>query len=218
MNIQNCHNPINQTAASHPAAELWGMLSLCASFLATLLCMIRASIGDKFISIKAFQNLMIKEMVILSLLLASIAPIGCYNDLQTADANSQYKAASPTAGYHLSGINPHVIYRLTEKHSHFRIQVDNEATSKEVKLNIASCTSGDNTAAEMQAKIQALGGAYAAVTVQWIDNRLKIISGTTGATSKVRITDGGEKDISHHLLIGTANGGENFDGRDSASA
>lgn len=101
-------------------------------------------------------------------------------------------AAPGTAGYHL-GYTPMTadLSFADSSPCSFRIQVDSEATTSTVTLaDVNTLVSGPLIAAEMQNKIQALGGAYAAVTVMFTaEGKFKITSGTTGTTSKVRIYD-----------------------------
>lgn len=100
--------------------------------------------------------------------------------------------------------------------TNFKIQGDADSSARAVSLTAASCTNGANTAAEMQSKIRAIGGIYAAVTVAYSTHYL-ITSGTVGNASKVRITAGATADVADNLKIGTANGGTNTDGIGNAT-
>jgi hypothetical protein len=125
----------------------------------------------------------------------------------TADGGSQ-KTATFTfvAGHHLSGEDP-ATNLTAEVDTSFLIAVDEDVDAEEfklVQLDNTSLDSGAAIAAEMETKIQALGGIYAAVTVayQTTPNHLKITSGTKGTGSKVAVTNAPSKDVCDELKIG----------------
>lgn len=80
-------------------------------------------------------------------------------------------------------------------------------TAGEIALTLANCSSGANIAAELQSKIQALGGNKAGVTVQYQDGLYVITSPTNTALSAVVITNGTTDDVANDLKLGMANGG-----------
>ena len=101
----------------------------------------------------------------------------------------------------------------------FKIAVDSDVTLypttpnyQTVTLTTAGMNTGTKIAAEMQSKIRALGGKYAAVTVVLTANGYLITSGTTGSNSKVRITDGSSNNVADNLKIGAINGAVDTDG------
>lgn len=98
----------------------------------------------------------------------------------------------------------------------FMISVDGDA-AEEVALNLAACTSGANTAAEMQSKIQALGGNKAGVTAAWDTDHYIITSGTSGTGSSVVVTRAAGNNVTEELLIGVADGGTETAGTGDAA-
>jgi hypothetical protein len=91
----------------------------------------------------------------------------------------------------------------------FLIACDGDATEEvynEITLDNASCGTGNNTAAEMQAKIRLLATTtyadYSAVTVGFADTKYTITSGTKGTGSKVVIKRATSHNITEELLIG----------------
>jgi hypothetical protein len=114
-------------------------------------------------------------------------------------------------GYHISGVSPSTNIDAGSD-TDFKIQADEESSASAVTLSVTGKNTGALIAAEMQLRIRALGGVYAAVTVEYIGGRYKISSGTRGPNSKIRITDGTSNNVADNLKIGTANGGTNTDG------
>jgi hypothetical protein len=127
-----------------------------------------------------------------------------------AGGNDPAITLAPVKGKHVSASNP-TLDLSSGSNTKFQIQVDGEAAPSEVTLTKASCTTGATTATEMQSKIQALGGAYATVTVTYTGtpttDHYNIFSGTTGPSSNVQITAGTSLDVTPDLKIGLANGG-----------
>lgn len=126
----------------------------------------------------------------------------------TADGGAE-KTATFTfvAGSHLSGEDPATNLQ-TEVDNAFLIAVDGDVDSETfhlVELVNTSLDSGAAIATEMQAKIRALTGIYAAVEVayQTTPNHYKITSGTKGTGSKVAIQHAPTNDVCDELKIGT---------------
>jgi len=81
-----------------------------------------------------------------------------------------------------------------------------------VTFNWAGCNTGPLIAAEMEAKIQALGGAYSIVTVTYIPDAgisdyYLVTTGKKQVGSSVIITDAGANNCADDLKLGVANGG-----------
>lgn len=114
------------------------------------------------------------------------------------------------AGYHTGGAGA-ATNLSGEADNKFLIAVDGDEVYREVALVNANCTTGATTAAEMQAKIQALGGIYAGVTVTYDTDHYVITSGTKGSGSKVRIERATSDNVTEELKIGP-DGGTNTDG------
>lgn len=92
-----------------------------------------------------------------------------------------------------------------ETDTKFNISVDGDA-AEEVTLDVSSKNSGALIAAEMQTKIQALGGNKASVTVAYT-TVYTITSPTYGTDSSVVITPASSGSITEELKIGEADGG-----------
>ena len=90
----------------------------------------------------------------------------------------------------------------------FQIAVGGDA-AETVTLDESACTTGALTAAEMQTKIQALGGNKTAVTVSYSAYRYTIRRVVTDSAESwdVVITDGVANNAADDLKIGIANGG-----------
>ena len=86
----------------------------------------------------------------------------------------------------------------------FKISVDGgAATVCEVDWTAGGgCNTGVKIAAEMQTKIQALGGAFAAVTVAFDVDHYMITSGTKGTASAVVITRADDHNCTEELELG----------------
>lgn len=126
----------------------------------------------------------------------------------TADGGAE-KTATFTfvAGHHLSGEDPATNLQ-TEVDNAFLIAVDGDVDTETfhlVELVNTSLDSGAAIATEMQDKIRALTGIYAAVEVayQTTPNHYKITSGTKGTGSKVEIRHAPTNDVCDELKIGT---------------
>lgn len=89
--------------------------------------------------------------------------------------------------------------------TNFKISVDGD-TAETVTLTLTGLTSGAAIATEMQAKIRALGGNKANVTVAYT-TVYTISSARLGTGSSVVITDGTTLNVADALKIGAANAG-----------
>jgi phage tail sheath protein FI len=118
------------------------------------------------------------------------------------------EGGEPTAGYHTGGAGPMV--DMVDAENKFKIAVDEDAVAHTVTCDWTECDDGTKIAAAMEAAIQALGGAYAAVTVDFAEDVYVITSGTTGHHSQVRITRAASLDCCDELQI--AELGEDTDG------
>ncbi len=124
----------------------------------------------------------------------------------------QYSTANvQTAGYETgaSGGSTDISAGTANK---FQIAVDGDTTPKTVTLTLSNCTSGPAIATEMQSEIRVLAGAYAIISVSYTNNVYVITSGTTGTSSKIRITAGSSNDVTAILKTGIANGAVDTDG------
>jgi hypothetical protein len=121
--------------------------------------------------------------------------------------------ANTTAGYTTGGVSA-AIDLHSGTATNFKISVDGDATAQAITLNIANCTTGLTTAAEMQTQIRNLGGVYAAVTVTFNPTTINYIitSGTSGSLSSVVVTAGATLDVSSALKISVAGGATNTTG------
>jgi hypothetical protein len=109
------------------------------------------------------------------------------------------------AGTSVSGANaPENI--SAEIDNKFMISADDDAAEL-IELNLAACTTGANTAAEMQTKIRAKGGNKANITVGFAGNQYTITSSRLGTSSRIVITNAANGNIAEELKLGTANGG-----------
>ncbi len=123
--------------------------------------------------------------------------------------------ATPFAGTSASDLNPSIDMTGDLTENKLLILVDGDTVTHEVTFNWAGCNTGLLIAAQMQAVIQALGGVYAAVTVDYFgvgpdappNDYYLITSGTTGAGSSVNIADAPADNACDELLLGAANGG-----------
>ncbi len=108
------------------------------------------------------------------------------------------------AGY-LTGGNSCATDMTTSVDTKFKIAVDGGAYSTVTCDWVAgSCDSGAEIATEMQTKIQALGGAFAAVTVSFVGgNHLLVTSGTKGTGSSVAMDHAADHDCLDELDLGT---------------
>jgi len=117
----------------------------------------------------------------------------------TVDRNT---GASTGTGYERGAANAGTIISANTGHN-FNIQVDGDATAHLITL--ADNATGADIAADMQTKIQSLGGAYAAVTVAYdaATSRYTVTSGTSSSNSQVRITAGNTDDCTAILGLGS---------------
>jgi len=120
-------------------------------------------------------------------------------------------AALPYAGRSTGAVAPVVDMTVWPLEVNINIAVDGGAPNA-VAFNWAGCNSGVLIAAQMQTVIQALGGAFAAVTVVYVPDagvtdRYLVTSGTTGVASAVVITPTGANDCTDELNLGVADGG-----------
>ncbi len=109
-----------------------------------------------------------------------------------------------TAATHVSGATPPEDISLNID-TKFKIAVDADADAgiyHEVTIAPSLCNTGAKIATELQAKIRALGGIYAGVTVTWT-TVYTITSSQSGTGSRVLIQPGTLDDISTELKIGT---------------
>ena len=145
-----------------------------------------------------------------------------YTDITDADNLTAVKAnatftdegegGEPTAGYHTGGANPMV--DMVGAENKFKIAVDEDAVAHTVTCDWTDCDDGTKVAAAMESAIQALGGAYAAVTAEFSGGVYVITSGTTGHHSQVRINRAASLDCCDELQL--AELGVNTDGTGGA--
>lgn len=129
---------------------------------------------------------------------------------ETFIVNTKTMTVAATAGYHTGGSSPSTDITLLTT-PNFKIAVDGDPVFHTVTLATTGMDTGAEIAAEMQTKIRALGGIYAAVAVAYT-TAYTITSGTKGTGSKVRIANGDTNNVADDLKIGTANGGTDHDG------
>ena len=108
------------------------------------------------------------------------------------------------AGY-LTGGNSASIDMTASIDTKFKILVDSDSGGFEtVTCDWAGCNSGAAIATQMQTKIQALGGVYAAVTVAFAGgNHYVITSGTKGTNSSVEMGNADDHDCLDELDLGS---------------
>jgi hypothetical protein len=98
-----------------------------------------------------------------------------------------------------------------------KLAVDGGAAT-ESTFNWSGCATGADIAAQMQSVIQALGGAFSAVTVDYnvtAAGKYAITSGTKGTNSAVVVTAGtSPEDCADNLKLGTAHSGVEASGVD----
>lgn len=106
----------------------------------------------------------------------------------------------------------------------FKIAADGDAAPKIITLTLVGLNTGLLIAQAMQEAIQALGGAYSNVTVDFITANAyyKITSGTKGTSSSIVITAGDTNDLTTDLKLSVAHGATDVQGSgayyDSAAA
>ncbi|NLX13661.1 MAG: DUF3383 domain-containing protein [Phycisphaerales bacterium] len=108
------------------------------------------------------------------------------------------------AGY-LTGGNSASTDMTASIDTKFKILVDSDSGGfKTVTCDWAGCDSGADIATEMQAKIQALGGVYEAVTVAFAGgDHYVITSGTKGTNSSVEMDNADDHDCLDELDLGS---------------
>jgi len=120
-----------------------------------------------------------------------------------------------TAGTSTSAANPSTNISAGPANS-LQIAVDADAFSRTFHTitlsSLSSLTTGAAIASALQTAIQALGGSYAAVTVQYTGGVYVITSGTTGTGSMVRVAPAATNDVSAALGLGYVNGGTEVNG------
>ncbi len=140
------------------------------------------------------------------------APAG----IVTFTANLPAAAAATST----SGLNPIVDMSVFPLEVDMNIQLDGGAVTPVVFV-WAACFNGAQTAAEMELKIQALGGLFAAITVAYVgaapDDYYLITGTTTGAAMSVVITSGGANSCTDELELGLVDGGTEAPGDDAAN-
>jgi hypothetical protein len=94
-----------------------------------------------------------------------------------------------------------------ETDNKFNIAVDGGVATLCTLTIAVGLNSGNNIAAEIQTRVQALGGAFAAVTCAFSGGVYVLTSGTYGTGSSVVITPSATNDISAELKLGVAAGG-----------
>lgn len=100
----------------------------------------------------------------------------------------------------------------------FKIGVNSEAEvayHKTVTLDPSVCTTGETTAAEIQSKIQALGGDYANITVAWnpITTRYTLTNSLKGINSLIRCSPSSTNEVSYLLKVTALTGATMIDGK-----
>jgi len=96
------------------------------------------------------------------------------------------------------------------------VSVDGNAP-QEIELTLAGLNSGAAIAAAIQGAIQALGGAFAAVTCAFAGTQYTVTSGTKGTGSAVEISNAPAGSIAEELKLGTVNGGTETPGTGDAA-
>jgi hypothetical protein len=122
-----------------------------------------------------------------------------YADLYYA-SHIEYPA---TAGYHVSAAYPSTDIGGQGAGAKLKIKADADTSFHEITIDATGLNTGGAIAAAIESAIQALGGIYAAVTFVYT-TIYTCTSGTTGATSKIRINPGTANDLCQPLKIGTA--------------
>lgn len=121
-----------------------------------------------------------------------------YADLYYA-SHIEYPA---TAGYHVSQNSPSTDISALGAGAKLKIKADAETSWSEITIDATGLNTGGAIATTIEGAIQALGGAYAAVTFAYT-TVYTCTSGTTGAASKIRITNGTSNDMVTSLKMGS---------------
>lgn len=109
------------------------------------------------------------------------------------------------AGISTSGANPSTGPIVAGADS-FQICVDGDTTGPHTITLTTGISGGAAIAADMQTRIQALGGVYNGVTVSFTNGRYVVKSGTVGTNSEVKITAAASGDVTSALKIGDSIG------------
>jgi len=127
-------------------------------------------------------------------------------------------AAGPATS--TSGLNPVTDMSLHALEVDMNIQLDGGAVTP-VAFVWAATFNGAQVAAEMETKIQALGGLFAAITVAYVGvapTDYYVVTGSTvGAAMSVVITSGGVNSCTDELELGLVDGGTEAPGDDAAN-
>lgn len=142
--------------------------------------------------------------------IADIQPVSSYDLdmlLIKSDNYSELYYAShieypATAGYHVSQSSPSTDISSLGVGAKLKIKADAETNWSEITLDASSLNTGEKIATAIEDAIQALEGVYAAVTFVYT-TVYTCTSGTTGATSKIRITNGTTNDMVSSLKMGS---------------
>jgi len=125
-----------------------------------------------------------------------------------------------TEGTSTSGLNPSIDMTATPLEVDAMVAVDG-AAAVPVVFAWAGCNTGILVAAQLQAAIQALGGAFAAVTVTYNgappNDYYLITSGITGIASAFIVTTGGANSCTEELNLGVLDGGTEVPGDNAAN-
>lgn len=137
----------------------------------------------------------------------------------TPDGESQETIIfTAVAGYH-QGDNTGTGDISSGTDNKFKIAVDEDVDAgifHEIELDLTNCTSGADTASEIETQINEIEG-YQNITVSFTGNGTgvyKITSGTKGTGSKVRIQAADDNNVTEELAIGphSGDGGGDVDG------
>lgn len=109
-----------------------------------------------------------------------------------------------TAGSHVSASSPSTDISSMGAGAKLKIKADAATAFSEITIDATDQNTGSKIATAIQNAIQALGGVYAAVAFSYADGVYTCTSGTTGASSKIRIEPGTSNDLCVPLKIGTA--------------
>ena len=126
-----------------------------------------------------------------------------YTLIVTVDTNERTATFEATAGKH-TGDTGAATDLTSETDTKFKIKADGESAYSTVTCDWTDCDTGAEIATEMQTKIQALGGAYASVTVTFDTDHYIITSGTKGSASAILIDNADDHDVCDELKIGDA--------------
>lgn len=123
----------------------------------------------------------------------------------TVDGTEDTATFNCAAGTSVSGASPSTDI-TGEADAKIKIAVNGGAAA-EITLDKTGKNTGALIAAELQAKIRALGGAAAAVTVAYGSGVYTVTSGTKGTGSSIVITPAASGSLTEELKLGVAGGG-----------